>query len=261
MTPVADARSFMMPADTRSPHPAFPTTRRSVVEAIRDADPDARRGAFDVLVSVYWRPVYAHLRKRWQLQPADAEDLTQEFFARSLTNGFLEEYDPARARFRTYVRACLDRFVANVRRDEHRLKRGGGATLVALDFPQVERELASSGENGRDGDADAWFEREWIRGLFTDAVADLRAACRDTPREIRFTVFERYDLVPGTDADRPSYRELGEEVGLPATQVTNHLAWARRELRRLVLERLQFLTATDAEFRAEAEDLFGEGDR
>jgi RNA polymerase sigma factor (sigma-70 family) len=231
-----------------------------VVEAIRDADPEARRSAFDVLVTAYWRPVYAHLRKRWQLEPADAEDLTQEFFARSLGSGFLEGYDPARARFRTYVRACLDRFVANARRDERRLKRGGGVSLVPLDFLQVECELAAGGGDGRDGDPDAWFEREWIRGLFTDAVADLRAACRDTPRQIRFAVFERYDLVPGSDADRPSYRELGETLSLPVTQVTNHLAWARRELRRIVLERLRFLTATDAEFRAEAEDLFGEGD-
>ncbi|HZE75453.1 MAG TPA: sigma-70 family RNA polymerase sigma factor [Gemmatimonadales bacterium] len=231
-----------------------------MVEAIRGADPEARRGAFDVLVTAYWRPVYAHLRKRWQLEPADAEDLTQEFFARSLASGFLEGYDPARARFRTYVRACLDRFVANARRDERRLKRGGGVTLVPLDFLQVERELAAGDGDGRDGDPDAWFEREWIRGLFTDAVADLRAACRDTPRQIRFAVFERYDLVPESDADRPSYRELAEALSLPVTQVTNHLAWARRELRRLVLERLRFLTATDAEFRAEAEDLFGEGD-
>ena len=42
------------------------------------------------------------------------------------------------------------------------------------------------------------------------------------------------------------------------TQVTNHLAWARRELRKLVLERLRSLTATDAEFREEAEELLGE---
>ena len=59
-------------------------------------------------------------------------------------------------------------------------------------------------------------------------------------------------------AKRPAYRTIAEELGLPVTQVTNHLAWARRELRRLVLERLRSLTSSDAEFREEAEELLGE---
>jgi RNA polymerase sigma factor (sigma-70 family) len=229
-----------------------------VVEAIRDEDPDARRDALDMLVAAYWRPVYAHLRRKWRLQPADSEDLTQEFFARAVAGGFLSGYDPAQARFRTYVRACLDRFVANAQRDGRRLKRGGGATMLPLEFELIERELAADDrEPGHDG-AEHWFDREWIRGIFSAAVSDLRAACQGTPREIRFTVFERYDLAPAHETDRPAYRALAAELGLPVTQVTNHLAWARRELRRLVLDRLRSMTASDAEFREEAEELFGE---
>ncbi|MGH7519063.1 MAG: hypothetical protein ACREOC_16635 [Gemmatimonadales bacterium] len=59
---------------------AFPTTHGSMVEAMTSPDPDARRAAFAALVAVYWRPVYFHLRVRWAREPADAEDLTQEFF-------------------------------------------------------------------------------------------------------------------------------------------------------------------------------------
>ena len=241
-----------------TPHGGFPTTRRSVVEAIRDEDPAIRRDGLDSLVAVYWRPVYAHLRRKWRLQPADSEDLTQEFFARAVTGEFLRGYDPTQARFRTYIRACLDRFVANAQRNGQRLKRGGGATLLSLDFGVIERELAAGDGLHTDDNSDSWFDREWIRGLFAAAVADLRSACQATPREIRFTVFERYDLRPAREGDRPAYRTIAEELGLPVTQVTNHLAWARRELRRLVLERLRSLTATDAEFREEAEELLGE---
>jgi RNA polymerase sigma factor (sigma-70 family) len=255
----ATFRAAMFPRPHETPHGVFPTTRRSVVEAIRDQDPDTRRAALDTLITVYWRPVYAHLRRKWRLQPADSEDLTQEFFTQAVTDDFLLGYDPAQARFRTYVRVCLDRFVANAQRDERRLKRGGGITVLPLDFALIEQELAAAdGQAGEDG-ADAWFDREWIRGLFAAAVSDLRTACRGTPREIRFAVFERYDLAPTREADRPGYRAVAEELGLPVTQVTNHLAWARRELRRLLLERLRSLTATDAEFREEAEELLGEG--
>jgi RNA polymerase sigma factor (sigma-70 family) len=229
-----------------------------VVDAIRDDNAETRRDALDQLIAVYWRPVYAHLRRTWRLQGADAEDLTQEFFAQAVTGEFLRGYDPGQARFRTYVRACLDRFAAKAQRSGQRLKRGGGAPVLPLDFDLVERELAASDGSRIDEPADAWFDREWIRSLFAAAVGDLRGMCQGTPREIRFAVFECYDLTPMRDAERPGYREIAEELGLPVTQVTNHLAWARRELRRLVLGRLRALTATDAEFREEAEELLGD---
>lgn len=234
----------------------FPSTRLSIVLAAREADPDLRRSAFDTLIAIYWRPVYARLRLKWRAQPADAEDLAQEFFARAIERGFFDGYDPARARFRSFLRTCVDRFAANARRDEQRLKRGGGMTLVALDFADAERALGLAAEPGSDPDVS--FDQEWVRSLFAEAVEGLRAATANTPREIRFRVFERHDLGPAHDSERPSYRAIAAELGLPVTQVTNHLAWARRELRRLVLERLRVVSGSDMEFREEARSLFGE---
>lgn len=228
------------------------------MHAVRDDDPEVRRSAFEALVSVYWRPVYARLRLKWGAQPADAEDLAQEFFARAMERDFFQGYDPARARFRTYLRVCLDRFAANARRAERRLKRGGGVTLLPVDFAGAERELAAAGL-GEGGDPDARFDRQWVRGLFAASVEALRAATAGTPREVRFRVFARHDLEPVREDDRPSYRQVAEELGLTVGQVTNHLAWARRELRRLVLEHLAVLTGSDAELREEAEALFGDG--
>jgi hypothetical protein len=94
----------------------------------------------------------------------------------------------------------------------------------------------------------------------SDAVEALRAGCTGTPREVRFRAFERHDLLPAREEDRPSYRDLARELELPVSQVTNHLAWARRELRRLVLERLRVLSGSDAEVRAEAAALLGTGE-
>jgi RNA polymerase sigma factor (sigma-70 family) len=248
----------MSPSSGRTGGRPFPTTRRSVVAATRDENADARRAAFEVLITAYWRSVYTHLRMKWRAQPADAEDLAQEFFARAMVRGFFDDYDPARARFRTFLRTCLDRFAANARRNERRLKRGGGVALLPLDFAAAERDLATLGASAApEADGDVWFDREWVRSLFADAVEGLRASCAGTPREIRFRVFERHDLAPADGTARPSYRALAEELALPVTQVTNHLAWARKELRRLVLERLELLSGSEAEFRAEAEDLFG----
>jgi len=242
------------PADrTLSP---YPTTRLSLVAAAGATSASERRAAVDALIRLYWRPAYGRLRLKWRLEPSDAEDLVQEFFTGLLDGEVFAGYDPRRARFRTYLRSCLDHFAAKTQRDERRLKRGGGATHLALDFAGAERELGPAGAP----DPDGWFDREWVRALLTHGVEELRSQTLGTAREIRFRIFESYDLLPADDAGRPGYRDLAARFDLPITQVTNHLAWARRELRRLVLARLAEVTGSDAELRDEAEELFG-GDR
>ena len=104
---------------------------------------------------------------------------------------------------------------------------------------------------------DEYFHREWVRSLFGLAVEALRRRCAEAGKTVSFALFERYDL-DGPDAARgPSYAELAREMGMAETQVTNHLAWARREFRRLVLEALEEATGSEEEFRAEARQLLG----
>jgi len=233
----------------------FPLTRRSVVRAAASGDPETRRRAFETLVAAYWKPVYKYLRLKWGAPEEDAEDLTQGFFARALEKGFFDRFDPGRARFRTYLRTCLDGFVANERKSAQRLKRGGGAEHVSLDFAGAEAELGRPA--APEGDMEEYFRREWVRSLFGLAVEALRRRCAEAGKSVPFALFERYDL-DGPDAERgPSYAELAREMGIPETQVTNHLAWARREFRRLVLEALEEATGSEEEFRAEARQLLG----
>jgi len=237
----------------------FPATRLSVVRAATDTDQAVRAWALDRLTAAYWRPIYKHLRWKWRLDPADAEDATQDFFARVLERDTFASFDPAKARFRTFVRVCADRFVANRLQAASRQKRGGGVRhqqlREALDFVGAESELALQPPSP-EPDAEETFHREWMRSLFLLAVEDLRRLGREERKDVQVRIFERYDLERTTDG--PDYATLAREHGLPVTQITNHLAWARRELRRLVLERLRELTANEAEYRAEARALLGE---
>jgi DNA-directed RNA polymerase specialized sigma24 family protein len=110
-----------------------------VVGSLDASDAGERRQAWETLIAAYWKPVYKHLRLTWTLPREDAEDLTQDFFARALEGGTLERFDAGKARFRTYLRVCLDRFASNARKAERRLKRGGGHAHLSLDFPGAER--------------------------------------------------------------------------------------------------------------------------
>ena len=231
---------------------SFPPTRLSVVARVRSEDADTRRVAHEALVEAYWKPIYKYLRLKWHLSPDAAADATQEFFLSLLERDLVGRYDAGRARFRTYLRLCLDGFVANQQKAERRIKRGGGITTVPLDFTTAEGELVRI-EPSIPADVDDLFYREWVRALFDRAVADLRADAETRNRQVMFEVFVRYDLADA--ATRPSYDEIGAALGVPTTTVTNHLAAMRRQFRAIVLDRLREITGSDDEWEAEARRL------
>ena len=233
----------------------FPATRLSVVERTRSSDAEVRRVALDAIIEAYWKPVYKYLRMKWSLAPDAAADLTQEFFTTTLEKDVVEKYDPARARFRTYLRMCLDGFASNARKAERRLKRGGGVALVPLDFETAEGEIATR-EPAVDADVDELFYREWVRALLERSVADLKRAADESGRSVMFEVFARYDLIDDQDA-RPTYAEIARGLGLTAATVTNHLAAMRKQFRTILLERLRELTSSEDEWEAEAAKLLG----
>jgi RNA polymerase sigma-70 factor (ECF subfamily) len=233
----------------------FPATRWSAIEGARSEDPEERRRAFDRIVSVYWKPIYKYVRARYPRPAEDAQDLTQEFFASLLDRGTLDAYEPRKARLRTFLRSCVDALVANADRDARRLKRGGGTRPLSLEFELAEGELARTGLPSPER-LDAFFEKEWVRSLFAAAVDQLRAQCAAKGKEAVFALFERYDL-DDAEPGRPTYADLAREFAISVTDVTNHLAGARREFRRISLDLLREMTASDDEFRREARSLLG----
>jgi DNA-directed RNA polymerase specialized sigma24 family protein len=187
--------------------------------------------------------------------PEEAADLVQGFFAQAFERGFFERYDPVRARFRTWLRVCLDGYVSNQRQAARREKRGGGVAPLSLDFAGAEAALARSVPAA--DDPETLFEREWVRALLEDGLATLEARCRAAGKERHFQIFLRYDVHEDASEPAPSYADLAAELGLPVTQITNHLHWARREYRAIVLDRLRELTIDEREFRQEARRLLG----
>jgi RNA polymerase sigma factor (sigma-70 family) len=236
----------------------FPITRHSAILAIRSDDAEVRARSCDILSLAYWKPVYKYVRLKWRKSSDDAQDLTQAFFAKAFEKGYFDAYDPTKARFRTFMRTCLDRFVANDDKAGKRLKRGGDTRILSLDFEQADGELARSEPPSPDN-LDQFFDQEWVRSLFSMAVEALREECTQRGKVKQFRVFELYDLEEGT-APKRSYASLAQELGVSVTDVTNYLSFARREFRRTVLEKLREITASEEEYRMEARAVLGVGD-
>src|SRR5258708_17222800 len=210
----------------------FPATRISAIEAVRSADEEVRSRGYEALIASYWKPVYKYIRIRWSKSNEDAQDLTQDFFARSMENDFFSGYDPSKAAFRTFLRVCLDGFLANENQAANRQKRGGGSVTVSLDFEGAESELKRE-IVAPTQDMDEYFHREWLRHLFSLAAEQLRRDYESDDKTVRWQLFEQYDL---QEHDALTYDQLAARHGISASQVTNALAAARRDFRRILLD-------------------------
>jgi RNA polymerase sigma factor (sigma-70 family) len=232
----------------------FPPTRWSVIAAARSAEPEDRRRAFETIIEAYWRPVYKYVRLRWNKDVEEARDLTQIFFFRLLEKDFLAPYDPRQARLRTFLRICVDRLVANEDKAARRIKRGGEVEFQPLDFEAAEGELRHI-EIPSPGGVEDFFEREWARTVFSLSVEKLKKECEQRGKQRHFDLFEFYDIEEA--GKQLTYAQAAEQFGLKASDVTNYLAFARREFRRIVLEQLREMTGSEEEFQREARTLLG----
>jgi len=233
----------------------FPETRRSAIVDLRSENPACLAAASETLIAGYWKPVYKYIRVRWNQSNEDAKDLTQAFFTRVLEKQFFASYDPSKARFRTYLRACLDAFLANESKAASRIKRGGAARFVSLDFETAEGEIRQYDVASGEQSPEEYFHREWVRHLFSLALDDLRRECQERGNELQYRVFERYDL--HDDGEKATYETLACEFQITGMAATNYLASMRRRLRHLVLERIRESTATGKDFRSEVRLILG----
>ncbi|MBV8881334.1 MAG: sigma-70 family RNA polymerase sigma factor [Planctomycetaceae bacterium] len=235
------------------PERFFPETTVGFLSLLRRHTDDGRRAALDVLCTRYWKPVYAYVRSGWSKSNEDAKDLTQAFFLWIQENGALARFEEERGGLRPYLKVLLRRFVKDKDVAVRRLKRGGGVQILPLAGEDAAMEDLIC--DPRAEDPEAAFERVWRTELVEQAVERLRARCRAEGREVAFSVLEGYDLA--AEAERPTYRVLGERLGLAEADVKKHLFAMRDALLREIRTELAQLTAGDADQQRELEFLFG----
>jgi RNA polymerase sigma factor (sigma-70 family) len=242
--PSPTRRCMPTPTDTRT-HGAFPPTRLTLLQRAA-AGLGERGAALQALADAYWKPVYKYLRLKWSVDADAASDLTQSFFETAIGRDSLAAYDPRRARFRSFLRACLDRHVIDQHRRASAARRGGKE--IHLDFATAESELASS---GAPSDPAAIFDAEWLRHLMQLALERLDAQLGDR-KPIHAKLFREFHI--GDAA--PTYAEAAARHGISTSDVTNWLHAARREFRRIALDLLRELTIDDEDFASEARAVF-----
>src|SRR6266404_2101345 len=138
--------------------PEFPSTHWSVVLAAGEAPGAAAWQALEKLCRIYWYPLYAYVRRQGR-SPEDAQDLTQEFFARFVEKKYFRLANRERGRFRTFLLTCLKNFLINEWDRARAAKRGGGAAHVPLDA--LAAESLYNQELSNDFSPEKIYERSW----------------------------------------------------------------------------------------------------
>jgi RNA polymerase sigma-70 factor (ECF subfamily) len=194
----------------------FQTTRWSLVLRAGGQDAPAARLALESLCKQVWYPLYGYVRRRGY-GPEDAQDLVQGFFARLFESGDLANVSPARGRLRSFLLAALKHHVANHRRGNQALKRGGGLHVVSIDLQDAEGRFAA--EPADLDTPDRAFDRRWAQALLERVLATLGDEFRAAGRRELFVLLE-----PSLCGDALSHIDVAERLGMThgAGQVAAH---------------------------------------
>jgi RNA polymerase sigma-70 factor (ECF subfamily) len=149
----------------------FATTRWSVVMAAGAPDSPRSADALAQLCQAYWYPLYAYVRRQGH-SAHDAQDLTQEFFARLLEKNYLAAVSREKGRFRSFLLASLKHFLANEWDKARALKRGGGQEIIHLDAHDAETRYSLEPKEMLS--ADKIYERRWAMLLLDRVLNRLR---------------------------------------------------------------------------------------
>jgi DNA-directed RNA polymerase specialized sigma24 family protein len=216
-----------MPAST--PSSPFATTRWSIVLAAGhwQSDSTAHR-AMSELAALYWFPLYAYLRRQGQ-PSTQAQDLLQGFFLHLLQHDALAAIDRSKGKFRSFLLASLNNFLANERDRALAQKRGGGHTPLSLDTSDAESRYVA--QPADDLTPERAFERRWAWGILDHVLAELRTSYLAAGKG---PLFDALKGALTSSADAPDYGQLASDLHMSrsALQVAAHRL--RRRYRELL---------------------------
>jgi RNA polymerase sigma-70 factor (ECF subfamily) len=228
----------------------FETTRWSLVLAARDRAAPGWQEALNALCAAYWYPLYAFAR-RSGLGPEEAEDVTQEFFARLLEKDTLDHVHPDKGRFRAFLLASYRNFMADEWRHAHTARRGGGAATVSFDVETAEGWYRR--EPSHDLTPEKIFERRWAMTLLERVLARLG---EEQSALGRGAVFEKLKVhLPGALEATP-YAAVARDLGMKEVTLKVAVHRLRRRFREILLEEIAHTVTSEEEIEAELRHLF-----
>jgi RNA polymerase sigma factor (sigma-70 family) len=212
----------------------FASTRWTMVlEAGDSATASAHAlDALSELCQIYWRPLYAFLRRQGY-RPEDAQDLTQGFFADLIETRAYARADREKGRFRSFLLGTLKHFIADVRDRGRALKRGGGMILQNLDdkaTAEAEAQIARATK----WQAEEVYDREWAALLLRQALHRLTQECALAGKADLLNHLIPY--LSATEESAIPYEQMAQQTHRPVTTLRSDVARLRKRYRAILRE-------------------------
>jgi len=159
-------------------------------------------------------------------------------------DGVLSKADKARGKFRTLLLSVVRHTASDRRKEEGRLKRGGGKSQVSI---------SGAGEEGAGrleevlpaAETDGAFDSLWVQNLVRLGMDRLRQDCERDGTPYYRALLHHVD-------DELDYEAVAARLSVSVGDVKNYLRQARIKLRSLVLQEVCACCSTTAEYEEEA---------
>ncbi len=217
-------------------HGRFNTTRWSVVLSCVDEDGGMQKMhmALAELCKIYWRPVFAFIRRLGR-SPQDAQDLTQDFFVMLLKGQLLQRANPARGRFRSLVLKALEDFLRDAQAKRSAQKRGGDVQFVSWDdwMSEAPSQFSISQQESDRWPAERIFDVRWAATVVERALSRLGEECETRGRR---RVFDMLSPCLAAERNNVSYAKFSKTLGIPEAAVKRVVHQMRVRYRALLRE-------------------------
>ncbi len=233
-----------------SRHRQFASTHWSMVVAAGHGESDQSRAALAQLIDMYWYPLYAYLRRRGH-QAAEAQDLTQGFLTELLEKGSLQAADQTRGRFRSFLLASLNHYLAHQQRHDRSEKRGGACRTFSLDVAEGERRYLL--EPADPLTPERVYQRRWAMTLLGRAVDRLRS---EYERGGKLPIFEALKAYLGGSDTSVPYRQIAQQLQSSEGAVKVAVHRLRQRCRNCLRQEIAQTVASPADVDEELRHLF-----
>ena len=206
--------------------------------------------ALEKLCRAYWFPLYAYVRRKGH-DVHDAQDLTQEFFARLLAKNYLSVADRNKGKFRSFLLGALEHFLAREWTKAHAQKRGGGRSNLSLDERDVENRYLL--EPSHDLTAKKMFDQRWAMAVLDQAMGRLREECVSNNKGDLLGKVE--GLLSGEKGEA-SYAEVAAELNMTEGAIKMAVLRLRRRYGELIRAEIAQTVTTPEDAQEELQFLF-----
>jgi RNA polymerase sigma-70 factor (ECF subfamily) len=229
--------------------PVFVTTHWSMVQAAARSDTPRAQAALEQLCRTYWYPLYAFVRRRGY-SPEDAQDLTQDLFARLLEQDSLARAQPDRGRFRSFLLGALRHTLAHDWAKRMAQKRGAGRVL-SLDLSGAEERFRLDPASAT-ASPDQLFDRQWALALLDQVLKRLETEYQSAGNDSLFHALK--ETLTGSRQTQP-YAALAARLHLSEGAVKVAVHRLRKRYRQLLQAEIEETVTTPEEARQELQYL------